>query len=270
LPSGGKLGIFRAAAAGDLGPGCYVLKTCSSTPSQAAIGGSLLKRETAVATEVNHPSLIPVLASSSYGQKPHLVLPYLEGITLRQLFDSNLVGPSSLVRLPVSYALCIIRQLASALAALHAAGWLHGQVFPRHVMMSPQAHATLIDLTQCRRLDSGECDLDGTIPAAPEYAPPESFSRSRLTAAADVYSLGVVLFEAIAGRRPFAASSPRAWTIAHRREAPPDIRAIRADASLEVGELVRGMLAKEPLRRPSADQIVRWAAELEIEELATL
>jgi len=170
--------------------------------------------------------------------------------------------------LPVSFALALIRQIAATLAALHAAGWLHSQVWPRHVTISPQAHATLIDLTRCRRLDCGECDLDGTFPAVPDYAPPETFSRRRISAAVDIYSLGVILFEAIVGRRPFAASSPAGWATAHRREAPPDVRSIRATASLEVSELLRRMLAKEPMRRPTADQLVHWLAELEIEELA--
>jgi len=107
------------------------------------------------------------------------------------------------------------------------------------------------------------------MPAAPEYAAPEAFSRTWLTPATDIYSLGVLLFEAIAGRRPFAATPSQTWAAAHRREAPPEVRAFRPEASLEVGELLRRMLAKDPLRRPGAEQTVRWLAELEIEELAT-
>lgn len=230
---------------------------------------ALLKREAAVATEVGHAELVSVLAWDWFACEPHLVLPYLDGITLRRLLDRRLQSALSPGAGPaLSRALSIVRQVAAALGALHSAGWLHGQVGPRHVIVSPQGHATLIDLTKCRRLASGECEMDGLLPAAPEYAAPEMFSRSRLTAVADVYSLGVLLFEAIAGRLPFAAKSPQGWAAAHRREAPPDVRAIRPDASLEVREVLRRMLAKEPLRRPTAEQVVNWLAELEIEELS--
>jgi serine/threonine-protein kinase len=172
--------------------------------------------------------------------------------------------------LPVATVLWIVRQVAEALAALHAAGWLHGQVRPEHVDVSPQGHATLIDLTEARRIGTVECDAADLSRTAAAYAAPEAFSlRGCLTAASDTYALGTVLFEALAGRPPFAAADPRQLAAMHLRAAPPNIRRLRPSASLEVGELLHRMLAKEPLRRPSDDQLVRWLAELEIEELAT-
>src|SRR5205823_11066002 len=100
------------------------------------------------------------------------------------------------------------------------------------------------------------------------YAAPESFSsRCLLSAAADVYCLGLVLFEALAGRPPFEATNSRQIIIAHRRDAPPNLRQLRCNVSRDLAELVRRMLVKEPLRRPSGEQLVRWLAELEVEEL---
>jgi serine/threonine protein kinase len=80
--------------------------------------------------------------------------------------------------------------------------------------------------------------------------------------------LGIVLYEALAGRPPFAAADPQQLAAMHLRETPPSIRQLRPRVSLEVDELLHRMLAKEPLRRPSDEQLVRWLAELEIEELA--
>src|SRR5207237_1852431 len=126
------------------------------------------------------------------------------------------------------------------------------------------------DLTQARRMDSSECALDANFPSSPIYAAPEMFTiRGCLTAAADIYAVGVLLFEMLAGRPPFTDGSPRQLALCHRREAPPDVLRFRSDASPEVGELLRRVLAKEPLRRPTGEQLVRWLAELEIEELAT-
>ena len=257
LASAGRLTIYRAASSGDIGPGCYVVKAAARDD----VSRAFLRREATVASNVNHANLISVLAAELESAEPHLVLPYLEGITLRRLLQST--------PLPIGRALCLIRQAAAALAALHAAGWLHGQVRPEHVIVSPQSQATLIDLTQARRLESSECDASSVLYAAPRYAAPECFySEGRIPAAADIFSLGLLLFEVLTGQPPFTASSPRELAQRHRREVPPDLRQIRSDVSMEVSELCRRMLSKEPLRRPGADQVVRWLAELEITELS--
>jgi serine/threonine-protein kinase len=194
-------------------------------------------------------------------------LPYLEGITLRRLIDNATAAPHML---PTSYALLLVRQVAEALAALHAAGWLHGQILPEHVIVSPHAHATLIDLTLACRLESHECDCVAPRDnLAAIYAAPESNStRRRVTAAADIYSLGTVLFELLAGQPPFFAKSLRQLAICHQSHAVPDLRQMRPGLSHGPAELVRRMLAKEPLRRPSDEQLIRWLAELEIQALA--
>jgi serine/threonine protein kinase len=231
---------------------------------------SLLNREAAVEREVNHPNLVSLLGSDLSVRAPLVILPYLDGVNLRRLLHS-IYGASegSAGLLPVSLALSMARQTATALTALHDAGWLHSQVRPEHIVLSPQGHVTLIDLTQARRLASSECDADGSSPLSPHFAAPEaSLGGGQLMAATDIYSLGVTLFAALTGRLPFQASSSRRLVIAHRREAPANLRDLRRDASLELAELVHRMLAKEPLRRPSARQLVRWLAELEIEELA--
>ena len=227
----------------------------------------MLHREYLVSAKARHSNVNSVLAGNFSESKPFLVLPYLEGISLRRLIDNRAVA---LHMLSTSYALLLVRQLAEALAALHAAGWLHGQVNTEHMIVSPHAHATLIDLTLARRLDSHECDYGGEQNhRAATYAAPESFSsRRRITAAADIYSLGIVLFELLAGHPPFVAKSLRQLAICHQTHVPPDLRQLRPGLSHEPAELVRRMLAKEPLRRPSTDQLIRWLTELEIQALA--
>ena len=256
--------LFRAAAAGDRGPGCYVLKTLSPARPQDELSRALLAREAAVGSTASHCSLVSVVGVNLHGPCPRLILPYFEGVTLRQLLHS--LGDASR-SISMCYALSITRQIAAALAALHGSAWLHGQVRPEHVIVSPQGQATLLDLTHSRRLANRECDFDGTFPASPCYAAPESFSSGRLSAAADTYSLGIVLFEALTRRPPFTASSPQLVAY-HRRQAPPDVRDFRPDVSMEVANLLRRMLAKEPLRRPTDEQLIRWLSELEIEALA--
>jgi serine/threonine protein kinase len=85
---------------------------------------------------------------------------------------------------------------------------------------------------------------------------------------ADTYALGVLLFEMLAGRAPLEANGLQQWAQSHSRQRPPEIRGFRSEASLGVSELLTRMLAKDPLRRPGDGDLVRWLAELEIEELA--
>jgi serine/threonine protein kinase len=231
----------------------------------------MLQREYVVSCEVNHPNLNSVLVADISAEEPALILPYLEGVSLRRLIASRAATPHLL---SVAHALMLIRQLAEALATMHNAGWLHGQVWPEHIIVSPHSHTTLIDLTLARRLNSHECDGGDVLNTADyhrtaTYAAPESFSsRRRLTAAADTYSLGIVLFELLSGHPPFAANSLRQLAAYHQRHAPPDLRPLHPCLSHEPAELVRRMLAKEPLRRPDDEQLIRWIAELEIQELA--
>jgi eukaryotic-like serine/threonine-protein kinase len=265
IADAGKLALFRAAAANELGPGCYVIKTIAAADN--AVAHAMLRREHVVSSDVRHPNLNSVLAADLSARQPLLILPYLEGISLRRLIASRAAAPHLL---PTSYALLVVRQVAVALAAMHTAGWLHNQVRPEHVIVSPTAQATLIDLTLARRLESDECDCgEADDNRSATYAAPESFSsRRRLTAASDIYSLGILLFEILAGQPPFAAPSVRQLAACHQRQAPPDLRRMRLGLAYEVAQLVRCMLAKEPLRRPSDEQLIRWLTELEIQALA--
>jgi serine/threonine protein kinase len=259
---GGVLDLYRAAARGDGGPGCYVLKRPRDgvSPEMAA---AMLRREASIAAAVQHPNLTCVLASETCSCQPYLLLPFRDGVSLRQMLDLS-DGFIS-----VSRALNIARQVAEALAALHVAGWLHGQVRAQHALLSPQGQATLIDLTQARRLATSECHSADVAAIDAIYAAPEMAVRGRrLGAAADVYSLGILFYEVLAGRPPFAGSSPRELLNKHRLDAAPDIRTVRPDVSLELSHLLRLMLAKEALRRPTDGELVRWLAELEIAVLA--
>jgi serine/threonine protein kinase len=260
--NGGVFDLFRAAARGDAGPGCYVLKRPRDVDWRE-IAVARLRREATVAAAVQHPTLACVLAAETGCAKPYSLLPFRDGVSLRRMLSLSHAFIS------VSRALNIIRQVAEALAVLHIAGWLHGRVRPEHVLLSPLGNATLIDLTLARRLETAECDSGHVLANDAAYTAPETTVHGRrLSSAADIYSLGIVLYEVLAGRPPFEGSSLREMLAKHRREAIPDIRAARADVTLELVHLLRLMLAKESLRRPTDGELVRWLAELEIAALA--
>jgi serine/threonine-protein kinase len=210
---------------------------------------------------VQHSQLATVLADHSDSDLPHLVLPYLDGVALRRVVEA---GP---VRLPS--ALLFVRQIAEALAALHDAGWLHSDVKPENILVGASGHATLLDLGLARQLGSEACSARYVLATTLAYAAPESFSEGEwLSGAADIYSLGIVLWELLTGRPPFVGEAVEIIDL-HRRETPPDLRSLRPDVTDELASLVRIMLAKEPLRRPEAQRLVRLLAEQEILAMAT-
>lgn len=254
--------VYRACPvdAEDLLDGDFAVKLARPEWVDDPLVRTLLEREALVSREVQHPQLIAILADHSDGDPAYLVGPYLEGAALRQVIDC---GPR-----PLGQSLSIVRQLAEALAALHSAGWLHGDVKPENVRLSPAGHATLIDLGLARVLGSAECLTEHAIAASLPYAAPETFSAAdRLTAASDVYSLGIMLLELLAGGLG-GELSPVEIAAMHRREAPPDLREIAPSAPAELAALVRRLLAKEPLRRPDAAELVRELANAEIAAFA--
>ncbi len=141
------LTLFRARPQNSLdGPGCYVVKAAMAQGAEIDVARAMLSREETVGAAVSHANLVANLATHVRRESAYIVRPYLEGLTLRQ-FLSHGREP-----IAIEMALWIVRQLAEALAAVHGAGWLHGQVRPEHVLVSPQGHATRIDLAMARRL----------------------------------------------------------------------------------------------------------------------
>jgi serine/threonine protein kinase len=249
------------------GPGDFVLKVARQNVVQANVARAMLRREAVVSRLVRHEHLTSILVDGANSTPPHLVLPFSEGVTVEQLASSCIVGSSGREQmLSLATACSVVRQVALATEELHASGWVHSSIEPAHVMIARGGHATLVELGEARRIGTDECLAPA--PAEVSYVPPELLvAQGRWSPDADVYCLGLLLFELAAERPPFCDSNRHALARLHRQQAPPDLREIRPTASRELAELVRRMLAKEPLRRPSAEEVARWLAEIEIAEL---
>jgi serine/threonine-protein kinase len=265
--------VYRAAPADEqhAGLGDFVVKAARPGHAGDPLFRALLRREAVVSRMVRHANLTSVLADRSDARWPFLVLPYLDGVTAQQLGEHCIVDACDReVLLPLATASAIVRQLAQAAAAMHERGWIHSDIAPANVLIASSGHTTLLDLGLARRIESDECQSGVQLAGTPGYLPPELHApHGRLSPAADVYTLGLLLFELAAGRPLFDAADAAELARLHRQQAPSDLRELRPSASSELAELVRRMLAKEPLRRPSAEQIARWLAEIEIAELAT-
>lgn len=251
----------RPAASPTSGPPGYALKL--PRPDRAGDNWplALLCREARAARQVAHPHLITVLAASLRHAPYYLAMPLLAGRTLEA---ELLAGPP-----PAAEALWIVRQVAEALTALHAAGWLHGDVKPANILVGAGGHVTLLDLGFARRLDEAAEQAPATIEGTPHYMPPEALARAgSASAAGDIYSLGAVLLEMLAGRAQGTVDRFAALAARPRLGPAGPIRGFIPHATVRLSRLLQQMVANQPLRRPTAAEVVERLVSLEIEMFA--
>ncbi len=249
-------------AASDTPPD-YVVKVLRQVYLNDPSVVQMLHREAALAQHIQHPHLVTVLEAQFDTPLPFLVMPYLEGVDLQTTLYYH-------QRLPLSHALWMARQTAEALAALHAAGWLHSDVKPGNLHGCTSGHLTLLDLGLARAIEEPGGVADRPLTGTYHYIAPELFvSTSLADQRSDLYSLGVTLFQLISGQRPIDGENESQIAVAHLEQAPIDIREFCADVPDAVVKLLRSLLAKDPLRRPSsAEELVENLMELEIVALA--
>ena len=190
----------------------------------------------------------------------YYVMPYVEGETLR----ARLAREGAL---PLADAVRLVRELADALAYAHAHGVVHRDLKPENVLLSG-GHAVVADFGIAKALAAAT--HDGAAPRAgltsagvalgtPAYmAPEQAVGDAATDHRADLYALGVVAYEALAGAHPFGARTPQALVAAHLTEAPAPLGARRTDTPPALAALVMRLLAKDPAARPqSADAVLR-------------
>lgn len=218
----------------------------------------MLRREATVSQEFSHPHVQTVLEAEFTRSPNYLVLPYFPGETW-----GDLLGVSMWRLAP--RCLWVFRQVAEGLQALHEAGWVHGDLTPGNIYVATTGHTLLIDLgMSTRRAVSGDQRrkvFTGTL----NYAAPETFVAGRVVdASSDIYGLGVLLYEALTGRLPFALADSHCLPKAHRCTRPLPLERLTPELPDNLIAMVMRMLAKEPCRRPHAEEIVSEMIELEV------
>ena len=240
-------------------PAAYAVKILHENRQQDPVAIEMLAREAQVGRQVSHPHLIAILESQHRRAPQFLVMPWLDGVTLQSYTATQrLLDPPAV--------LWIARQTAEALGALDQAGWMHGDIKPSNIFLSPQGHATLLDLGFARHRDES---VEGhrAIAGTGYYLAPEHVSSVyRPDVRSDIYSLGVVLYQLLAGRLPLEGATFEQMALAHKQTAPLNLRRAAPHVPRRVAELVHRMLAKDPLRRPqSPAELVAELVRLEIE-----
>jgi serine/threonine protein kinase len=227
------------------------------TPAAAANPGTVtrFRRELAAGHAVRHPHLVRV-HDGSIDRQPYLVMDLVGGDTLARRLDRR-------GRVTPVVALGIARQLAEALAALHAAGLVHGDVKPANVVLPAAGRAVLVDLGFAHR--PGEIDV---VLGTPNYLAPELCRTPAVdTPAADLFALGVTLFESLTGRLPFASGSRSGAMVAHRDNEPDRLTDYPGRWSNKITSFVNELMTPDPFARPTAKEAGYRIAELQIESL---
>ena len=206
------------------------------------------QEEAQILARLQHPNVISVFDAGVDGRDRFIVMELVEGPTLRELLDTE-------GRLAPERAGEIAGRLASALAFAHDRAVIHRDVKPSNVLLSPDGGLKLADMGIARLLSPEALTATLSVRGTARYISPEQVRGDRVDARADLYSLGCVLFEMLAGRPPFEGDLA-ALSYAHTHTPAPRVRSINPAVPPAMDELVAAMLEKDPAKRPQTGEEV--------------
>src|SRR5690348_15787583 len=200
------------------------------------------KREARTAASLSHPSIIPIYAVKEGEHLMYFVMKFIEGRPLDSIIKE--VGP-----LPIPMVQAILNQVGAALGYAHKRRVVHRDVKPANIMVDSDGWAIVTDFGIAKGSESHGLTVTGATVGTPSYMSPEQCGAKELTGASDQYSLGVVAYEMLAGRLPFAADSVMAIMYAHFNEVPAPVTNLRPEVPAGLAGAVMRMLEKEPGKR---------------------
>lgn len=212
------------------------------------------EREARMAAKLNHENVATAFEVGCVGDKYFLSMEYVEGATLDQLLSRK-------ERFSEQEALRIVKRIARALSHAHQHNMVHRDISTRNVIIKPDGTPKLIDMGLAKTISSEKSDLStiGVIKGTPSYMSPEmALARESIDIRTDIYSLGCVLYELLAGQPPFQGKSAVEVINMHVNNPIPAIKKSRPDLSNNTVNILKKMTAKKPENRfQTPDELIR-------------
>ncbi len=235
------------------------------------------QREAAAIAHLRHPNIVQIFDFGVEGSIHYMVMEYIAGDTLKMRLRAARAADE---RLPPGEILTVLRSLAAALDHAHARDIIHRDVKPANIMLriegSPEMAAgddpvqppgtdtftpVLTDFGVAKILEGVQFTGTGMTIGTPDYMAPEQGGNGQLTHSADLYSLGIILYEMLTGKLPFTADTPVAVLLKHMSDTPPSIRTYAPDLPAALDQVLNRALAKEPLDRFPSGAALAQAVE---------
>jgi serine/threonine-protein kinase len=210
-----------------------------------------LLHEARVAARLSHPSIVQVYDAGEEGERPYIVMEYIEGETLAAtLRRRHRLAPGEVVELAL--------QICDGLAYAHAARLVHRDVKPQNLLITPAGDVKIADFGIARADGGTHATETGTILGTAAYLPPEQAAGKEATPAADLYSLGVVLYELLSGEQPYQFTSLPELLARQQAAVIRPLHELTADVPPALEQVVLRCLATDPRARPqSARELAR-------------
>jgi serine/threonine-protein kinase len=236
----GATGIVYRAIAPDGGE--VALKVLKQELAQDETFAKRFAHEARAAQEVHNDHLVDLISSGEEAGRLFIAMQYVPGATLKDRLESGSLQPLPTAR--------IVRQVASALDALHGAGVMHRDLKPANIMVSDAGEVVLTDLGLAKGRAYTVLTRPGQLLGTLDYMAPELIKGGPASAASDVYSLAVIAFECMTGRAPFADLPVLEVGLAHMNKEPANVSELDPGIPPDVGWTIARALSKDPSERP--------------------
>ena len=214
-------------------------------------------RESRAVARIDHPHVVTIHHVGEEGGLPYLVMPFLEGRSLADHLRQE-------ERLPIEEALRIAQEIAAGLGAAHALNLVHRDIKTDNVILvGPARRVRIIDFGLVREASapSHSLTLDGLVVGTPSYMAPERATDGEVDGRADLFGLGVILYEMLAGRLPYEGRSFVAVLAAIARGTPTALADVAPEVPAAVADLVMRLIAHDPADRPADADAVATSLE---------
>jgi serine/threonine-protein kinase len=217
------------------------------------------QREARAAANLDHANIVTVYDVGKDGDRHYIVMEYVDGQDLKTLIRQK-------GRLGVGEAVEIASQVAAGVGHAHKAHVIHRDIKPQNVLVTADGCAKVVDFGIARALSESGLTDSNTVWGSPTYFAPEQAAGDPPTPASDVYSIGVVMYEMLAGSPPFQADNPTALAMKHLREEPPPLSVRNPHVPPRLEWIVRKLLSKEPSARyRTAEQLAHVLEEYRLQ-----